>query len=571
MVPFSGALTEGPAPHTPVSPDGLLSADDNLPEALTTPSGSATLTESPYHQAFLQASLPLPPSTVASLQPTTLPGTSEQITGPFGFTCASVEGDASCQVAAVSGTGNATGYAPISAKGDCNYRDCIGLEDEDNARGHWAASSIRGDAGGPVVTGIATAYDGRCLLTEHGNVECDGHIHWPHREHGGHWEAAAVDIATTQLQTCVILESGDAECWGFGGEEKPGYTGGDAVQITTGSLSSVDKQTEHACVLTEAGNVECWGDNDQGQADGYEGGDAVHVSAEAATTCALIGDGTIECWGDLLGGAAGYDEGDAIDVSTGHQGICILTTDRSIMCTGEGPWDHFSLPDEAYATVSTSHDNLCAVTLQHTIHCIGEEPAYDGHDVEDVSAGGSLVCVITTAQEARCSNDGYENPQGQQPYLAASGTGDATSQLASASGTGDAHSRYLASASGEGNATCRMEQGYCASVSGTGDAKSNWGPSTSVLGDASGTTAISGGGDADGTWLGASGTGSAHGLWIGASILGDSSCAGWFFLGLGCIAASGTGEASGIVAVSGCQTVEEANGSRAACTGSADP
>lgn len=85
-----------------------------------------------------------------------------------------------------------------------------------------------------------------------------------------------LDITAAHHHTCVITESGNVKCWGLNDEGQLGYghkksmvlgdkadvfgnvaISGEAVQITSGVF--------HTCVLLSSGQVQCWGKNDWGQ------------------------------------------------------------------------------------------------------------------------------------------------------------------------------------------------------------------------------------------------------------------------------------------------------------------
>lgn len=130
----------------------------------------------------------------------------------------------------------------------------------------------------------------------------------------------ATSIAAGDGQSCALLASGDAWCWGeagFGAFGKtvtpefsppiPAFVGGPIVAIDQGAV--------HGCVARATGEVECAGLDDLGEVGSGKPGPfmihatpvivgtsgAVAVTTGTSTTCALLGDGRLMCWGELNG------------------------------------------------------------------------------------------------------------------------------------------------------------------------------------------------------------------------------------------------------------------------------
>jgi hypothetical protein len=178
---------------------------------------------------------------------------------------------------------------------------------------------------------------------------------------------------------CVLLEAGNAKCWGYGYFGQLGYGNdgniGDSSAEMGYNLTNIDLGTadggakylavqlvagnHHTCALLNNGNVKCWGRNDKGQL-GYghknntgnepnEMGDnlppvdlgtgktAVYLAAGHEHTCAILNDGKVKCWGDggsgRLGNGGTANQGDeASEMGDSLQNVN-LGTDTAVQIT----------------------------------------------------------------------------------------------------------------------------------------------------------------------------------------------------------------------------------------------
>jgi hypothetical protein len=156
---------------------------------------------------------------------------------------------------------------------------------------------------------------------------------------GGHTAKA---VATGSYHTCAILDDGSVRCWGFGGDGRLGYgntnpvldpsTAG-AVDLGPGRTAvAITAGSDDTCVILDTGGVECWGFGGNGELGGALGygnesavGDnpadtpgqvgtvdlgpgltAVAISTSGGHTCAVLNDGGVECWGAATDGQLGY-------------------------------------------------------------------------------------------------------------------------------------------------------------------------------------------------------------------------------------------------------------------------
>ena len=131
-------------------------------------------------------------------------------------------------------------------------------------------------------------------------------------------------ISAGASHTCALATTGQAYCWGYGGDGALGNNSalGSRIPLAVqGGLSFTLVTTEysHTCGLTSAGQAYCWGRNDSGQL-----GDstltnrsvptAVHqpagvtfasLATGSAYTCGLTSAGQAYCWGNNQYGSLG--------------------------------------------------------------------------------------------------------------------------------------------------------------------------------------------------------------------------------------------------------------------------
>jgi cysteine-rich repeat protein len=293
---------------------------------------------------------------------------------------------------------------------------------------------------------------------------------------------SVVQVATGRDFVCVLLSTGAVRCWGDGSLGKLGYGstsdigndetpaafyatqpnggdvnfgGGNAVQVATGQ--------DHTCVLLDAGAVRCWGRGSNGRL-GYEsissigdnetpaafyaglatggdveiGGTATQIAAGQNHTCALLSDGVVRCWGAAGSGQLGYengaqlgdDEGEmptpAVDVggpveslTTGASYTCAVLTNGAARCWGRGSdgrlgyANETSLGDNA-GEMPTPDVNVGATVIQ----IAANGPQLSGAPPDDV---GAHTCALLSTRRVRCWGEGAN---GRLGYAATADLGD---------------------------------------------------------------------------------------------------------------------------------------------------
>lgn len=161
-----------------------------------------------------------------------------------------------------------------------------------------------------------------------------------------------IQISAGNNSTCALLETGNVRCWGspnLGGNlgySNEEYIGDNEHPAEAGDISIGGKVTQisagdnHTCVLLDTGNARCWGANSFGelgygnQSEWVEGkyvdnniGDNEHpadagdinigkkvtqISAGDSHTCVVLEDGKVKCWGHGRSGILGYGNMESI-------------------------------------------------------------------------------------------------------------------------------------------------------------------------------------------------------------------------------------------------------------------
>ncbi|MEQ1701625.1 MAG: hypothetical protein ABMA25_16065, partial [Ilumatobacteraceae bacterium] len=160
-------------------------------------------------------------------------------------------------------------------------------------------------------------------------------------------DGAGDRLAVGNAFSCVIVDSGDVSCWGYGAGTGLGYgtltnigdnetpaanpVNGGMVPLPGGRAAvALAAGYGHVCAVLDNGTVTCWVQNTDGQL-GYGntnvigddetpatnpvnsgivalpgGHAATAITAAGHHTCALLDDGTITCWGSNVAGELGY-------------------------------------------------------------------------------------------------------------------------------------------------------------------------------------------------------------------------------------------------------------------------
>jgi len=201
-------------------------------------------------------------------------------------------------------------------------------------------------------------------------------------------------------QTCGLIPSGAAYCWGLSAE---GALGSDTstrspvpIPVSGGlTFKQISAGWDYTCGVTTAGAAYCWGANDNGKLGSgtvnaptpvpVTGGHAFQtITTGQYHTCAIATNGSAYCWGAGRGGELGT--GDSVDVPTpalvagglhfktmdaawGH--TCGITTTGAAYCWGGGVDGELGngSRDFRYVPVAVSGNHIfsaIAVGLHHS-------------------------------------------------------------------------------------------------------------------------------------------------------------------------------------------------------------
>ena len=289
---------------------------------------------------------------------------------------------------------------------------------------------------------------------------------------GGHHVKA---VAVGGYHTCAIVDDGTVRCWGFPGNGRLGY--GNTTQVLDPStVSAVNLGTDpgtgqpytatgitagsdNTCVILDTGAIECWGfggAGENGGALGYNnqidlGGTptttpdqngtvnlgtnsatgqpytATAISTSGGHTCAVLSDQSVKCWGAATDGQLGY--GDAT-VNYGETPTATVSS-APLVSLGAGAVAITTATDLPTTTgFSGDAGHTCAILLGGNVECWGDNDdgqlGYDnvptqvgalsgllpsnqgpvdlgtGRTATAISAGGSDTCAILDDGSVRC-------------------------------------------------------------------------------------------------------------------------------------------------------------------------
>ena len=383
---------------------------------------------------------------------------------------------------------------------------------------------------------------------------------------GGHTVTA---VATGSYHTCAILDDGSVRCWGFGGDGRLGY--GDtntildpstvaAVDLGPGRKAvAISAGSDDTCVILDTGGVECWGfggDGENGGALGYSnqsdvgetpadtpgqvgtvdlgpGLTAVAISTSGGHTCAVLSDHGVKCWGAATDGQLGYGNGNVnvgetpaatvaatgeVSLGTGRTAVAITTSTDLATTTGfTGDAGHTCaiLDDGSVECWGDNDDgqlgygNLSQVGSVPTLLPANAGPIDlgTGHTAKAISAGGSDTCAILDDGSVKCWGMATDGRLGY-PTLDSSGNqADVISPPAAPVDLGVGRTAIAIAAGGEhtcallDNSTIRCwgygaygQLGYCSEANvGQTNPPGSTGPVNLQAGDG-GTTCPPGGG-----------------------------------------------------------------------------
>lgn len=272
----------------------------------------------------------------------------------------------------------------------------------------------------------------------------------------------ASQVAAGYAQTCALMRTGDAKCWGQGQEGEIGGSPPISYSPTPVAVSGVSNAKSiaaggfHNCALIADGSVKCWGNNVVGEL-----GDGTFTSAytavsvagiTSATTlglgwghsCASLASGAVRCWGKNDYGQLG-NGGDsvanspvnvvgitnAISVTASADHSCALLADGSVACWGENTYGE--LGD------GSSTDRSTPVMVRGLTGATG------------VAAGAHHTCALLGTGQVQCWGKNLQGELGNGVFVMSRTPVDVILSGATAIAAGSAHTCVLLN---DGSARC---------------------------------------------------------------------------------------------------------------------
>ena len=210
-----------------------------------------------------------------------------------------------------------------------------------------------------------------------------------------------ISVAGGYAHTCVLESNGNVHCYGNNGNGQANdYNGGDAIGVTAGYY--------HTCVLKSNGNVHCYGDNYYGESNDYTNGDAIGVAAGWYRTCILRSNGDVICYGISNIATQNYTGKDAIGVTTGYEHTCVLKSNGNVHCYGDnqyGESNDYTNGDAIGVAVGEWH--TCILRSNGNVFCqgynnVGQAENYTNGDAIEVAAGYYHTCVLESNGNVHC-------------------------------------------------------------------------------------------------------------------------------------------------------------------------
>lgn len=238
----------------------------------------------------------------------------------------------------------------------------------------------------------------------------------------------AVALAAGGQHTCVVLDGGDVRCWGAGAAGQLGGEGtqdrGDQpcemgaflppVDLGGAEATALTAGFDQTCALLASGEARCWGGERAGPADvagdGVAGaGMLTAIAAGHAFGCALDRSARLSCWGDNRAGQLGVETREP----------------RSAAFDPVDPFVHLQDPIEA---IATGDSHACAIVAGGGLKCWGlnhlgqlgigapgnrgDDPGemYEGLPAVDlgsgvvtgIAAGADHTCAVLDGSRVKC-------------------------------------------------------------------------------------------------------------------------------------------------------------------------
>ena len=257
-------------------------------------------------------------------------------------------------------------------------------------------------------------------------------------------------MATGWYHSCALLRSGEVRCWGYAddgqlgdGSTDPDYRPRARVvknRQGTGPLTGATQITageRHTCVVIQSGQARCWGQNYYGElgtgaalpgalsplarvvrnpANTAPLTGVAQVDGGKNFTCARLTNGQVRCWGENGDGQLGdgstddsslpvvvrYQNGNPLtgvtQLSAGQQHVCVRLGSGQARCWGAGGSGRLG------NGTATPYPN------PHVVTSSNGGPPLTG--VSQIDAGGEHSCARMASGQARCWGDSFHGQLG---------------------------------------------------------------------------------------------------------------------------------------------------------------
>ena len=250
-------------------------------------------------------------------------------------------------------------------------------------------------------------------------------------------------LANGSSNACIILDNGQARCWGglygtgvpgsgvIGDDEKPDQVR--TVDLGNRTVIETDGGDNSTCVLLDNGDVRCWGvdfngalgipgTSDAGLGPSLEptsiapielGGKAIALATGNFSSCAILENGSVRCWGyegrgnsGQLGNAMGGDVGD--DETPGSIAPVDLGTNRTATAITVGRFHACAILDDATVRCWGASASIGQSENIGDDETPGSAPVIDlgGAGVVSISAGAYSTCAVTDTEQVWCWGSG---------------------------------------------------------------------------------------------------------------------------------------------------------------------
>ena len=171
----------------------------------------------------------------------------------------------------------------VSCWGEGNYGQ---MGNGNNAANNPTPTPTNSFGANRTVVSIASGYDHTCVILDNGSVSCWGQNSYGALGRGtvGGYSSnpaltnslgpnrTAVYISAGHQSTCVVLDNGEAKCWGYNSYGQLGdgtttnqYSPTTVLMSSELRFSSIEISSGHNCAVFENGHATCWGLNIYGQ------------------------------------------------------------------------------------------------------------------------------------------------------------------------------------------------------------------------------------------------------------------------------------------------------------------